>query len=550
MAGVKERIALLIQSEGAKRAEADIAGVSRSTKKMGNESVVAGQKTEKASKRGGGALKTLGKMGALGAAGIAGATLAAIAFGKESLDAFEEAGKGTMKLSRLTGMSTESASAWVEEAKLRGIAADQLAGGFGRLGKQMYAAKGGNKAAIKGFKDLGVSMDDIKHGDMDAILGKVADRMKEMKSPTDKVALATQLFGRGLGMKLLPMLADGAAGIDAFKKASEEAGTTIKDVSAYKDHIKEQREMQRTMDGLKIQIGQALLPMMQAFGKILKEITQSAIKPMLPYIKMVGKAFLMPAAKTAIRGIGDTIKNLAGLVRNVIGVITSIIHGRWGKAWQFAKKAAGNALGALGGLAKRMLAPLITLGRIIWNAIGGKVTAAWHTVKRTGGNIVGFVTSLPGKIAAAATGMWNGLKGGLVGVINWVIGKWNGLADSIKIPDWSPVGGGDSILPHVDPIAAYARGGRILRDGPILVGEQGPEIMHGRAGDHITNNHDTREIFNAPRSQGQGGPVELARTSLLELAQLLRDNPPVVVITDRDVHRANKRHSARLQAAT
>ena len=50
--GVKARIALLIQAQGAKRAEAEIQGVSRSTKKLGDESVIAGSKTRKGGETG------------------------------------------------------------------------------------------------------------------------------------------------------------------------------------------------------------------------------------------------------------------------------------------------------------------------------------------------------------------------------------------------------------------------------------------------------------------------------------------------------------------
>lgn len=39
--------------------------------------------------------------------------------------------------------------------------------------------------------------------------------------------------------------------------------------------------------------------------------------------------------------------------------------------------------------------------------------------------IVGFVKKLPGRVASAATGLWDGLKGGFVGVMNWIIGKIN-----------------------------------------------------------------------------------------------------------------------------
>ena len=72
--------------------------------------------------------------------------------------------------------------------------------------------------------------------------------------------------------------------------------------------------------------------------------------------------------------------------------------------------------------------------------------------------VVGFVTSLPGKIARAAVGLWNGLKSDLRAVLNWIIR----LLDSIQLPSVSipfigKIGGGH--LFHIGQIGGAGGAG-------------------------------------------------------------------------------------------
>lgn len=91
--------------------------------------------------------------------------------------------------------------------------------------------------------------------------------------------------------------------------------------------------------------------------------------------------------------------------------------------------------------------------------------------------IVGFVAGLPGRIASAASGMWDGLKSGLVAAINWIIAKWNWLSDHAKAPSWVPGIGGHHILPTIAPLQGAADGGIVRTAGSFFVGERGPELF-------------------------------------------------------------------------
>lgn len=51
------------------------------------------------------------------------------------------------------------------------------------------------------------------------------------------------------------------------------------------------------------------------------------------------------------------------------------------------------------------------------------------------GSFISYIKTLPALIASAASGMFNGLKTAFVSAINFVIGKWNNLSFSLKLPE-------------------------------------------------------------------------------------------------------------------
>lgn len=87
----------------------------------------------------------------------------------------------------------------------------------------------------------------------------------------------------------------------------------------------------------------------------------------------------------------------------------------------------------------------------------------WSVGKLT--ELVDFVTGLPGRIRAGAAGLWDGLKEGLKGALNWIIQKWNSFAGGFHftIPDWVPgLGGKTWSLPTIPELAT---GGEVRGPG-------------------------------------------------------------------------------------
>lgn len=104
-------------------------------------------------------------------------------------------------------------------------------------------------------------------------------------------------------------------------------------------------------------------------------------------------------------------------------------------------------------------------------------------------DVVNFVRELPGKIATAASGMWDGIKNAFKGAINWIIDKWNGLKFTI--------GGGSfmgvdipSMTLGVPEIPRFATGGPINGKG---TGTSDDILLRASNGEFIINAKSTAQ---------------------------------------------------------
>lgn len=108
-------------------------------------------------------------------------------------------------------------------------------------------------------------------------------------------------------------------------------------------------------------------------------------------------------------------------------------------------------------------------------------TAAFNWVKNAAVDFVNFVGSMPGRIASAASGLFNGVKEAFRAAVNWIIDKWNSLELRIGGMKIDPPGPGSISIPSVSlqtpDIPHLARGGTAISPGAALVGDDGPEIV-------------------------------------------------------------------------
>jgi phage-related protein len=102
-----------------------------------------------------------------------------------------------------------------------------------------------------------------------------------------------------------------------------------------------------------------------------------------------------------------------------------------------------------------------------WDQIKTAASSVVGWVKSRFTSLVSFITTLPGKIASAASGLFNGVKDAFRGALNWIIARWNGFELSlgpVKLP--GPVPDIPKLAIGTPDIPRFATGGPVMGGAP------------------------------------------------------------------------------------
>lgn len=161
----------------------------------------------------------------------------------------------------------------------------------------------------------------------------------------------------------------------------------------------------------------------------------------------------------------ETFRNIVQGAFHAVGAAIGFVKDHW-KA--FATTLAFLIGGPIVGAIVLLVTHFGAVKRIATTVVG------WVVTKFTA--LVGFVTGLPGKIAGAAKGMFDGIKNAFKSALNWVIDKWNGLEFTLPsvdthIPGVGKIGGFTLGVPDIPKLAT----GGIVPATPggrtVIVGE-------------------------------------------------------------------------------
>jgi len=132
------------------------------------------------------------------------------------------------RMAKISGLSSEQFQKLSYAAKMADVDTESLGRGMKILAGHMEDVRKGNAEAVFLFQSIGLSTTDAagKTKSFDEILGDLANRFKMMPDGVEKVALATDLFGR-TGQNLIPMLNKGSEGLREFYQEAEKLGIVL-----------------------------------------------------------------------------------------------------------------------------------------------------------------------------------------------------------------------------------------------------------------------------------------------------------------------------------
>lgn len=416
----------------------------------------------------------------------------------DSIKSFEDLGSSVRGLQRIAGGSMEQVSGLRGAMQLAGVNADDTTAAFTRFQKQLGETSGDAKATADMAAKLGVSFTDATGAikPMSEILPGLADKFKEMPNGAEKTALATELFGRS-GAQLIPILNKGSDGMAELTQKAKEMGLVLDDQSmgALADSKKAQREWQATMQGLQVTIGAALLPVMEAFSRIVREQISPFIRQASEYVRAHRGEF-EELANRIKDGVQPVIEGLVGVIRDflipiVMGIIDAIgwLSNNLNIAIPILVMLAGILLAALvpsiiattvsvWGFTAALLANPVTwiiLGIVALIAVIVLLAMNWDNIVKWIGDVwngfIGWLTpglkafgdffgSIFQGIGDFVGGIFNGIVNGIKGAINIVIDVINGAIDGVNwVADRIRDVTGGQVDIHVDHVPRLAQGG-------------------------------------------------------------------------------------------
>mgnify|MGYP003112165115 CR=1 FL=1 len=203
--------------------------------------------------------------GALGALRTLLPVLGVAAFAKMGNDVLQ-LGDQLEKMSRSTGLTVPLLDKLRQSAALAGTDFKALQRAFPTLAKNMQDASDGIGTAKEAFDRLGFSVTDNQGNlkDLDTAFLELTDKFAGMEDGTMKAANAAEIFGTGLGRKLIPLLNQGSEAINGLETGFTQL--SAERMAAFNDSMAQLGEKFRIVA---IQVMEALLPALQTLVHIL-----------------------------------------------------------------------------------------------------------------------------------------------------------------------------------------------------------------------------------------------------------------------------------------
>ena len=173
------------------------------------------------------AAKTATKVAKIGAAFAAAGVTAGVALTKASMTSIDALAKTADRI----GVTTESLASLQLAASLAGVESRTLEKSLQNLAVGVSDAADGTGVAKDALIELGLSAASLEKLPLDQQMYLVADAMKDVENQTDKVRIATDLFG-ARGVAVLNMIGDGSSSLRQMAEESEKLGLAISRVDA------------------------------------------------------------------------------------------------------------------------------------------------------------------------------------------------------------------------------------------------------------------------------------------------------------------------------
>lgn len=204
---------------------------------------------------------------------------------------FRELGEVADQVDR-SGLSSDQFQRLAYAAQQSGVSVSVLAKATRQLRVDMAEAAAGTGKKVEMFKALGVSMEQLKSGDATAVFVAIAKAMSDSSDDSERLLIATALFGDKIGNDIIPLLGN-------FEKLQRDIANapivdakTLKLIGDYNDGV------DRLNSGLKVMIAN-LFGVYDAYYKWSSKVAEDIASGMFGILNKFG---IGGVASSAVQG--------------------------------------------------------------------------------------------------------------------------------------------------------------------------------------------------------------------------------------------------------
>lgn len=334
--------------------------------------------------------------------------------------------------------------------------------------------------------------------DSETAMREQIDAIKNAKTETEALQIATELFGKKGAAEMTQSIRDGRLSVDELSGSLTEFGTNVEDTfSATQDSSDEAKiafnNLKLAGSELGGTIGTVLTPILQKLSSAFQGLSNwyknlspqqqemivkialiaATIGPLLIVLAKLIAAVqtilgILPAVKAAILAVnGALAANPIAAVIAAIALLVAAFVTLWNNCeefrefwiglWEALQEGASVVIDGISLAFTQLGEGFQTVGdgiMLLFDGIGSAFSTVGDTISTVCTDIGGFFSDM----ASNVQGIWDGLWGGIKGVINTMIGGINGMIAGVEggvnavigalntlhweIPDWVPGIGG------------------------------------------------------------------------------------------------------------
>lgn len=314
---------------------------------------------------------------------------------------FAVAGSALLDLSKRTGVSVESLSKLGYAAEQNGATLDDVGRGVVALNRTFADASNVSDDAAAALRQLGLSVEQVSKMSPEQRFMAIVQALHAIPDPAVRAALAMKLFGKN-GLALLPMIAEGTAGIAELSAEAERLGIVVSTeaATAANEFGSAMNRLTGAAGGVRNAIGAALAPTLSAVADLLA-INAAALSKYLRENEGLVRVALQVAAAVTVAGMGLTAlgKTLIGVSNGFKGlaVIGSAVVGPF--------RMIGAAVSLIVTTAATAVAGVFSLVAALAGYVGAAAAATAASVSAAAATVAAWAAPLaPIALLAAALG--------------------------------------------------------------------------------------------------------------------------------------------------